>query len=116
MFNLRQTWNEIFPAPKLYALDVKVNMIDTNWPITAKVTPRVAPKPKVHFNPNFLKNPAEASKVLPIVPQAASGNEEALSAKVREIAVLKQQKLELQSMLNKKKNAVSVIRPHFLDY
>lgn len=50
MFALRQTWNDVFPQPKLYALDVKVNGMDPGWPITAKVTP------SIHVNPNFFKS------------------------------------------------------------
>lgn len=48
MYALRQTWNEVFSAQKLYALDVKVKRMDANWPITAK-------QPSIHVNPNFLK-------------------------------------------------------------
>lgn len=48
MYALRQTWNEVFSAQKLYALDVKVKCLDHNWPITAK-------PPSIHVNPNFLK-------------------------------------------------------------
>lgn len=49
MYALRQTWNDVFSQPKLYALDLKVNNIDRAWPITAKVAPAI------HVNPNFLK-------------------------------------------------------------
>lgn len=49
MFALRQTWNDVFTQPKLYALDLKVNCMDPAWPITAKVAPAN------HVNPNFLK-------------------------------------------------------------
>lgn len=52
MFALRETWNDVFLQTKLYALDVKVNQIDQNWPIVAKV---VTKNPKIHVNPNFLK-------------------------------------------------------------
>lgn len=45
MFQLRQTWNDVFPIQKLSALDVQVSAIDPNWPI-------VSP-PKIHLNPNF---------------------------------------------------------------
>lgn len=53
LFALRQTWAEIFPATKMYALDVKVNHIDPGWPIVAKLPP--AKSPAIHVNPNFLK-------------------------------------------------------------
>lgn len=53
MYTLRQTWNDVFTPQKLYTLDVKVNCMDPNWPITAKVVPK---SPAIHVNPNFLKN------------------------------------------------------------
>lgn len=100
MFNLRQTWNEVFPQPKLYALDVKVNMIDPNWPITAKVVPK-----SVHVNPNFLKKNPETTKTLPpVVAQVANDiNLEDLAAKERELNELKRRKLELELLVTKKK-------------
>lgn len=108
MFNLRQTWNEIFPQPKLYTLDVKVNMIDPNWPITAKVVPKSAHvqpcvKPKVHLNPNFLKK-ENGQQVLPVVNQAVNDlNLEDLKAKEQELIALKKRKLELELLVTKKK-------------
>lgn len=48
MFALRQTWNDVFPPAKLYTLDVKVNAIDINWPISAQKI-----SPAIHVNPNF---------------------------------------------------------------
>lgn len=48
MFALRQTWNDVFPAYKLYMLDVKVNQIDPHWPI---ITQKISPA--IHVNPNF---------------------------------------------------------------
>lgn len=49
MYSLRITWNEVFPASKLYSLDVKVNQIDPHWPIgqAQKISPAI------HVNPNF---------------------------------------------------------------
>lgn len=48
MFRLRQTWSDVFPPKKLYALDVRVKSIDPAWPITA-------PAPtSIHLNPAFL--------------------------------------------------------------
>lgn len=52
MFKLRQTWNDIFPNKKMYAIDVRVNLIDPAWPVTA-----VAPEQgqgSIHVNPRFL--------------------------------------------------------------
>lgn len=56
MFALRQTWNDVFTQPKLFALDLKVNGIDPAWPITAKVAPAI------HVNPNCLKTPTEKER------------------------------------------------------
>lgn len=60
MYALRQTWNEVFSAQKLYALDVKVKRLDNNWPITAK-------QPSIHVNPNFLKTVSISKKYI-IIP------------------------------------------------
>jgi len=49
MFKLRSTWNDVIAPTKLHALDVKINAIDKNWPISA------APS-NIHVNPKFLNN------------------------------------------------------------
>lgn len=49
LFKLRSTWDDIFPATKLYTLDVKVNSIDPAWPI------KPLQNPSIHVNPKFLK-------------------------------------------------------------
>lgn len=99
MFNLRMTWNEVFPQTKLYALDVKVNVMDNNWPITAKIVPK-----SVHVNPNFLKGQ-------PADNQAQTRAKEDLlnqmQAKERELLELKQRKIELELMVTRKKIAES---------
>ncbi|XP_055840364.1 uncharacterized protein LOC129907897 isoform X2 [Episyrphus balteatus] len=83
MYTLRQTWNEVFTAQKLYTLDVKVNCMDRNWPITAKVIK----SPSIHVNPNFLKkNEMEAT----------------LRVKTRELLELEKRKLELELEATKK--------------
>ena len=48
MYKLRQTWADVFPARKLYVLDLRVKDIDHAWPVTAP-TPT-----SIHFNPKFL--------------------------------------------------------------
>lgn len=50
MFKLRETWHDVFPATKLYQMDVKVNLIDPAWPIQAQPH-----QSNIHVNPNFLK-------------------------------------------------------------
>ena len=52
MFKLRQTWADIFPAKKLYALDLRVNQIDPAWPVTAP--PPEKNVANIHINPRFL--------------------------------------------------------------
>ncbi|KAG5673844.1 hypothetical protein PVAND_003855 [Polypedilum vanderplanki] len=94
MFNLRQTWNDVFPQTKLYALDVKVNVMDNNWPITAKVLPK-----SVHVNPNFLKKTKNPEN------QAKEDLMLQMQAKERELLELKQRKIELELMVTKKKIA-----------
>ncbi|OQR67999.1 hypothetical protein BIW11_02094 [Tropilaelaps mercedesae] len=49
LFKLRQTWKEIFPERKLYALDLNTQAVDPNWPVCA-----AAP---IHVNPKFFKKP-----------------------------------------------------------
>ncbi|XP_004517564.1 uncharacterized protein LOC101455197 isoform X2 [Ceratitis capitata] len=90
MYALRLTWNEVFPAQKLYALDVKVKRIDNNWPITAKQA-----QPSIHVNPNFLKQNYE-------LKVQAGDVEEILQAKTRELLELKKRKLELELEATKK--------------
>jgi hypothetical protein len=53
MWKLRQTWNEVFPAKKLFALDVRVHNIDPAWPITPLPPSSVSTK-SIHVNPKFL--------------------------------------------------------------
>ena len=52
MFKLRQTWADICPAKKLYALDVRVNQIDPAWPVTAPLPEKSVAN--IHINPRFL--------------------------------------------------------------
>jgi pre-mRNA cleavage complex 2 protein Pcf11 len=94
MFNLRQTWNDVFPNTKLYALDVKVNVLDPNWPITAKVAPSNTPA-TIHVNPNFFK-----PKAGPIVNDEI---QKQLKDKERELLELQKRKLELELMATQKK-------------
>lgn len=51
MWKLRQTWNDVFPAKKLFSLDVRVQSIDPAWPI-APLKPSIS-SGVIHFNPRF---------------------------------------------------------------
>ncbi|XP_039484651.1 uncharacterized protein LOC120447207 isoform X4 [Drosophila santomea] len=95
MYALRQTWNEVFPPSKMYALDVKVKRLDNNWPITAKQpTNKIHVNPAIHVNPDFLKT--GMVPVMPVNPTMPSDMEEILQAKTRELLELKKRKLELE--------------------
>ncbi len=51
MFKLRQTWNDVFPDEELYAIDVRCQQHDHNWPISA---PQPSNTSSVHANPEFI--------------------------------------------------------------
>lgn len=91
MFQLRQTWNDVFPQTKLFTLDVKVNSIDPNWPITAQIQPK---SPAIHVNPNFLSN----------LNKAPIGNQltDELKKKQFELIELQRKKQELERTVSKK--------------
>ncbi|EDV98215.1 uncharacterized protein LOC6569091 [Drosophila grimshawi] len=93
MYLLRQTWNEVFPPTKMYALDVKVKRLDNNWPITAKpIQPnKIHVNPAIHVNPDFLKTGMVSMPLTKELPM-----EEMLQVKTRELLELKKRKLELE--------------------
>ncbi|GLH15248.1 Uncharacterized protein GBIM_19614 [Gryllus bimaculatus] len=70
MFKLRQTWNDVFPTKKLYAMDVRVSSIDPAWPITAPVPT------SIHINPKFF--PKQGNSPAPIVSPLQSSASSAL--------------------------------------
>ncbi|KFB43760.1 AGAP001271-PA-like protein [Anopheles sinensis] len=88
MYSLRQTWNEVFPQSKLFALDIKVHSMDPGWPITAQL------KPKIHVNPMFLKATVR-------VPESSMHQQ--LQDKHRELLELQARKLELELFATKKR-------------
>ncbi|XP_063228408.1 serine/arginine repetitive matrix protein 2-like isoform X2 [Bacillus rossius redtenbacheri] len=125
MFKLRMTWNEVFPAKKLYALDVRVSSMDPAWP----VMPPPVSAPIIHINRKFLNmtttttatasnvattSPARgkstttvvtASKLSP-APSASSGEPDMramLLKKQKEFLELQQKKLELELLQTKAK-------------
>ncbi|XP_063698350.1 uncharacterized protein LOC134829266 [Culicoides brevitarsis] len=89
MFQLRQTWNDVFPQTKLFTLDVKVNQIDPNWPITAQIQPK---SPAIHVNPNFFK----------IKPAPGTQLTDELKKKQIELLELERKKQELERSVTKK--------------
>ncbi|XP_058118043.1 uncharacterized protein LOC131260360 [Anopheles coustani] len=88
MYSLRQTWNEVFPQSKLFALDIKVHSMDPGWPITAQL------KPKIHVNPMFLRATVR-------VPESPMHQQ--LQDKQRQLLELQAQKLELELLATKKR-------------
>ncbi|XP_046395554.1 uncharacterized protein LOC124162898 isoform X2 [Ischnura elegans] len=79
MFKLRQTWNEVFPLKKLYAVDVRVNSMDPAWPITAPT-----PTASIHLNPRFL---SMAPNSVSSIPPAPSGTPQPSTSASSSIAV-----------------------------
>lgn len=63
MYKLRQTWSDVLPARKLYALDVRVNQIDPAWPIVPFASSASSDggssgsksASSIHINPKFLQ-------------------------------------------------------------
>lgn len=51
MWNLRQTWSQVFPPKKLFALDARVNAIDPAWPVAP--LPAASSSKAIHVNPKF---------------------------------------------------------------
>ncbi|ESP04413.1 hypothetical protein LOTGIDRAFT_223898, partial [Lottia gigantea] len=87
MFKLRQTWANVIPNNKLYAIDVRVNASDPAWPITA-----TAPEQgSIHVNPKFLTQEKKiAATTLPPVQESAED-------------IMRRQLLEKQQELQKLK-------------
>lgn len=52
MFKLRQTWYNVFPAKKLYLLDVRVHGVDPAWPIRP-LPSNISASGSIHVNPKF---------------------------------------------------------------
>ncbi|XP_015187887.1 PREDICTED: uncharacterized protein LOC107072450 isoform X2 [Polistes dominula] len=107
MWKLRQTWNDVFPAKKLFSLDVRVQSIDPAWPITA--SPTSISSGSIHVNPRFLTMPQQTatSIVQPIVspvklppgdPVTATEAvmREQLLKKQKELLELQKKKIELE--------------------
>ncbi|KAF7266810.1 hypothetical protein GWI33_019914 [Rhynchophorus ferrugineus] len=104
MFKLRQTWNEVFPPLKLYAIDVQINTIDPAWPVTAQ------PTNSIHLNPKFLKGTHTSVKskppsepITPLIPKPTADldketllMQEQLLQKQKELLELQRKTLELE--------------------
>ncbi|KAJ2945092.1 hypothetical protein O0L34_g9148 [Tuta absoluta] len=96
MFKLRETWHDVFPATKLYQLDVKVNLIDPAWPIQAQPHPGQS---NIHVNPNFLKKSATPATSTVTAAPVISEEEKMrsiLAKKEQELLMLQQKKIEMQ--------------------
>ncbi|XP_058062799.1 uncharacterized protein LOC131212794 [Anopheles bellator] len=97
MFNLRLTWNDLFPQSKLYALDIKINSMDSGWPITASLKPKT--QPSIHLNPKFLNQQPGPE------PTATATIHAQLEEKRRELLELQTRKLELELLATRKRIA-----------
>ncbi|KAH6934910.1 hypothetical protein HPB50_001831 [Hyalomma asiaticum] len=67
LFKLRQTWVDIFPNKKLYALDTRVKQMDPAWPIMAKEPQQTS----IHVNPKFLEAKTKGQEQETLEQQAA---------------------------------------------
>ncbi|XP_053999708.1 uncharacterized protein LOC128887631 isoform X2 [Hylaeus anthracinus] len=108
MWKLRQTWNDVFPAKKLFSLDVRVQSIDPAWPITA--SPTSVSSGSIHVNPRFFSMPPQSTTSIvaqpivapvklppgdPVTPTEAAMREQLLK-KQRELIELQKKKIELE--------------------
>ncbi|XP_076760472.1 pcf11 cleavage and polyadenylation factor subunit isoform X1 [Xylocopa sonorina] len=108
MWKLRQTWNDVFPAKKLFSLDVRVQSIDPAWPITA--SPTNVSSGSIHVNPRFFSMPQQSATSIvsqpivapvklppgdPVTPTEAAMREQLLK-KQRELIELQKKKIELE--------------------
>ncbi|XP_017783738.1 PREDICTED: uncharacterized protein LOC108567653 isoform X2 [Nicrophorus vespilloides] len=97
MYKLRQTWNDVLPKSKLYALDVQTKQVDPAWPITA-------PPPNIHFNPKFFKPNATKEAPKPAINNIVSTAtdpttlemQQKILSKQKQLLELQQKKLELE--------------------
>ncbi|XP_016845564.2 uncharacterized protein LOC100121739 isoform X3 [Nasonia vitripennis] len=114
MWKLRQTWSEVFPPKKLFALDVKVHNIDPAWPIAPLPANNVSAAKSIHVNPKFLttqQHQERAAKTVSIPPcstkisavpsvKSVSTSEaemrEKLLQKQKELIELQKKKVELE--------------------
>ncbi|XP_068623228.1 pre-mRNA cleavage complex 2 protein Pcf11 isoform X2 [Battus philenor] len=93
MFKLRETWHDVFPATKLYQLDVKVNLIDPAWPIQAQPQ-----QSNIHVNPNFLKKnaaPTTSTTTTPLT-EDEENMRSILVKKEQELLMLQRKKIEME--------------------
>ncbi|KZS15428.1 putative Pre-mRNA cleavage complex 2 protein Pcf11 [Daphnia magna] len=112
MFKLRQTWSDVFPPKKLYALDVRVKSIDPAWPVTAPLPT------SIHLNPAFLPKSSSSNVTKPTKPAAKIAQpaavptvpasdlcetemRESLLKKQKELLELQQKKLEIELLQTK---------------
>ncbi|CAG9782419.1 unnamed protein product [Diatraea saccharalis] len=91
MFKLRETWHDVFPATKLYQLDVKVNLIDPAWPIQAQPH-----QSNIHVNPNFLKKNAPTTSATPVLTEEDEKMRSILAKKEQELLMLQRKKIEME--------------------
>lgn len=90
LYKLRQTWTEIMPNNKLYAIDYNVRRMDPAWPITSQPPVNKSTKgTTIHINPKFLT----ASAKKPEEPAAIREIEAKRKAQVLKQLLAKQEKM-----------------------
>ncbi|KAL3213254.1 hypothetical protein MRX96_035592 [Rhipicephalus microplus] len=114
LFKLRQTWLDIFPNKKLYALDTRVKQMDPAWPIIAKEPQQTS----IHVNPKFLEAKTKGQEQETMEQQAAklaSLNALNKATTEKEFIFLQRQKLQLelqmqQQQLRQKQEAEQLLK------
>ncbi|XP_076041386.1 uncharacterized protein LOC143025504 isoform X2 [Oratosquilla oratoria] len=104
LYELRLTWSEVFPKSRLYYLDVKTQVLDPAWPITAP-----QPTSNIHINPTKIRT----KKSAPPTPSTSASSSTAVPPNLDEMEFLRrhQQLLELE----KKKVALQLLQLEKLD-
>ncbi|XP_065337867.1 pre-mRNA cleavage complex 2 protein Pcf11-like isoform X1 [Cloeon dipterum] len=85
LFKLRNSWTDIFPATKLYALDARVQLLDPAWPIAQLPVSKASKASSIHVNPKFLQGAPDDLK-----------NKDLLLKKKQELLKLQEKKVALE--------------------
>ncbi|KAF5294521.1 hypothetical protein FQA39_LY13375 [Lamprigera yunnana] len=102
MFRLRQTWNEVIPPKKLYALDVQITQLDPAWPVTAP------PPNSIHFNPKFLKTTTTTSSGTSTAPIISKSGNNSLNTSANSSTLDPKTLSMQQKLINKQKELLEL--------
>ncbi|XP_019634316.1 PREDICTED: trichohyalin-like [Branchiostoma belcheri] len=104
LYKLRSTWDTIFTAKKLYALDSRVQGIDPAWPVKP-LPAELQVSTSIHVNPKFLKK--QESDTAAMQQQLQEQQEQLLRsqliAKQQELLKMQQARLEMELLQTRAK-------------